>query len=379
MRAAVVGVCLALAAVVLGKAVDAQDATWATTAARIARARIDQSPGWKIATDAQLFGDVFAREIAEAARTFSGPRFERAVPADHQPSISAVLEKFGNSGTPPTASGSHQHSWRVERLDRQVYFYEYGRFGFGVLRYDAPHDPTNKVVWVAVEGPGSWGTAVDRYRASLRPSIESPSHGAWIEEAFALVRGVDDALTRSYDGKWSVLEWLSQEDYDRLAHDLQGLRVNRMETVYVKPDPAFFLDLAVRHGRPADKMFFAEFRRTFPEAHPHESYITPQTDYSGCIAFERGELVRAYGAWQGFRRAFPGYYESTVSGFLQDIEDKVGDGVCACGDATTVTRELSSFLGTFPASPVADKVKKRLAHVGPWFSCQSCRVRAERL
>src|SRR5260370_7094095 len=128
---------------------------------------------------------------------------------------------------------------------------------------------------------------------------------ASLEPVFARARRVGEALLQVRGAGRAAVESLRAADFARLVGELPGLIVNRDETVYVKPDPAYFLRLAQRHGTPADRAFFEAYHRTLPDG-VWPAYVKPQTDYSGCTAFGQGELVATYRVWREFARPFPG-------------------------------------------------------------------------
>jgi len=201
-------------------------------------------------------------------------------------------------------------------------------------------------------------SAIEDYRAALRDA-EARRPPASLEPVFARALRVGEALLHVRGDGRAAIESLPAADFARLVGELPGLIVNRDETVYVKPDPAYFLRLAQRHGTPADRAFFEAYHRTLPDG-VWPAYVKPQTDYSGCTAFGQGELVATYRVWREFARAFPGSYGVTVARLVRDVEVSVAQSTCACGDAASVERELHEFLTTFPGSPVSTAIAQRL-------------------
>ncbi len=198
---------------------------------------------------------------------------------------------------------------------------------------------------------------IEDYRAALR-EVQARGGTGSLEPVFSRALRVSETLLRVGGDGLTVLESLSEADFTRLVGDLPGLLVNRDEVVYVKPDPAYFLRLAERYGAHEDRAFFRAYRRTLPSG-VWPAYIEPQTDYSGCTAFGRGELVATYRLWREFGRSFSHSYAATVARLMQDIEESV-QSTCACGDAASVERELRDFLAAFPTSPVASAVRQRV-------------------
>jgi hypothetical protein len=82
---------------------------------------------------------------------------------------------------------------------------------------------------------------------------------------------------------------------------------------------------------------------TFPDS-VWSAYFEQQTDVTGCVDYAGGQLVR--------------------------------ENTCACGSRESVAGELQRFLRQFPDSPVAARVRRRIAALrnsaaGMRFNCQS--------
>lgn len=214
---------------------------------------------------------------------------------------------------------------------------------------------------------------VQAYRSTL-DNLESGEPGATVEQTFDAALAVRSALLRTV-GAESVIESLSDSEFESLSQRLPGVILNREEVLLAEPDPKFFLSLARRHGGPADVQFFENYAATVPDG-VWRSYTIQQTDVTGCTDFANGELVKRYAGWIAFGSAHPRAYLSAVSDQLAAIEREVSEGTCACGSPGGVLRELELFARTFRDSRVGPKVEGRIRAIrrskSPVrFNCQS--------
>src|SRR5262245_21270475 len=89
---------------------------------------------------------------------------------------------------------------------------------------------------------------IDAYRTAIMPAETRPTERA-IETAFTALGKVREALTRARDNQLqTALESLSEDEFERLKRDLPGALVNRSETVFLEPDPDYFIKLSAAHG-----------------------------------------------------------------------------------------------------------------------------------
>lgn len=197
--------------------------------------------------------------------------------------------------------------------------------------------------------------AIASYLAELR-AVEGGSRAASVETAFHRAQAVADALLM-VSGDKTVLEHATDAQFDRLNRSLPGLRLNRDEVVFAKPDAVFFLGLARTRGSADDRAFFRTYLQVYP-ASVWPSYVQQQTDSSGCTDFGSGELVARYDAWLAYRHQTT-HYASTVNRELHNIEQEVTTSTCACGSRESVLRELQRFATRFPDSPVSKTVASR--------------------
>ncbi len=201
---------------------------------------------------------------------------------------------------------------------------------------------------------------IDSYLVAIRLAQKNPSRGQ-LEAAFDAIGPLRDALVLGHDGEASPLELLSEQEFTTLGRELVGLRVNRDEVVFIKPDVVFFRRLAAR-GDPADRAFFAALSSTYPDS-VWPIYIEPQTDFSGCTRFGSGTLVSSYLSWVAVKRQYPKRYKEASSSYLDDAIQKLTESTCACGDRASVEKELREFVRRAESSEVRTRVEARLAAV----------------
>jgi hypothetical protein len=173
-----------------------------------------------------------------------------------------------------------------------------------------------------------------------------------------MIESVRELLLRVQRDK-TVLESLSDDEFQRLVRELPGIHLNRREVITVDPDPDLFVKLARAHGDAADRRFFAAFHAT----HPHGGgaiYLEFRSDWGACRLYGSGHLVETYRRWTQFRRAFPKRYAAAVNAELKRVADEFVEPQCACGDIASVKRELRGFLGAFPSSPLRGQIGRQL-------------------
>jgi hypothetical protein len=168
-----------------------------------------------------------------------------------------------------------------------------------------------------------------------------------------------NALTQAGDGRgMTPLESLPEGEF-QILRKLPGAIINRDETVFVEPDPDYFVKLAAARGDPADRAFFSALKMTRSQS-VWPVYIEQQTDYSGCIRFGSMSLVETYRTWSGFQRRFGGRYAAGVRKEIDDVLQALTTATCACRDLASAERELQRFQRDFPASPARAATDRRL-------------------
>jgi len=201
-------------------------------------------------------------------------------------------------------------------------------------------------------------TAVDAYRTSIASAASARAPRA-IENAFSALGTMREALMQVGAGRgMTPLESLSEGEF-QILRKLPGAIINRDETVFVEPDPDYFVKLAAARGEPADRAFFSALKTTRSRS-GWPVYIEQQTDYSGCIRFGSMSLVETYRAWSGFQRRFGGRYAAGVRKEIDDVLQGLTTATCACRDVASAEMELRRFQRDFPASPARAAIDRRL-------------------
>jgi hypothetical protein len=205
--------------------------------------------------------------------------------------------------------------------------------------------------------------AVAGYVAAIM-NAESGRGARPVETAFAAVTPLREALMRVREdhGHETVLESLPDDDFARLERDLRGVWINREESVYVKPDVDYFVNLASTVGDQVDKEFFTALKMTYQDSH-EPAFLELVTDVTACTVFGKMDLVKIYGAWSAFRSRYPDRYKDGAQAEWNDVQFQLTEGTCACDDAASVERELDEFVRTFPTSPDRTAVERRLHDV----------------
>jgi hypothetical protein len=159
-----------------------------------------------------------------------------------------------------------------------------------------------------------------------------------------------------------VIEELDDSTYSAVVKAMKGFEVNRVEIVFVQPNTGFWIDLSAKKGKKADAKFFELYKQTYSNV-LHEIYFEPQTDYSGCIKFGSNDLVRLYGEWTRYKLEFPRAYANFVKERLEEIENQLTEGMCACYGREDVLREFTAFVKTFPDAKITAKIQQRIQEI----------------
>jgi hypothetical protein len=203
---------------------------------------------------------------------------------------------------------------------------------------------------------------VNIYSRELKIISNDAKAGVGVEGLLRLGEKASDALVwPPSSGGADVLESLSEEDFQSVIRKMKGFSVNRQETVFVEPDPAFFIALAKRAGDQESVEFFEAYRKTEPNGSP--VYIEQQTDYSGCIRYGTMSLVDTYTLWDTYSNKYPTRYSKEVMSFIRDIEDALTEWTCACDDKESVTRELKAFIQKFPSAKISKRLRERVDQI----------------
>ena len=147
---------------------------------------------------------------------------------------------------------------------------------------------------------------------------------------------------------------------------MKGFSVNRQETVFVEPDPSFFIALATRSGDQASVDFFEVYRKT------KFAYFRQQTDYNGCYLFGTLSMVDSYTQWITYSKKYPTRYPKEVMNFI--CRGRSYRGTCACDDKESALREFEAFIRAFPNAKISTRVSERInqIHQGKSDIRESC-------
>jgi hypothetical protein len=201
--------------------------------------------------------------------------------------------------------------------------------------------------------------AVDTYTAAMRAVESQPAGGGGLEAAIYALAPVRDALTRARDSRWTMLESLTEDEFQRVKRELPGAIVTRDRGAFIGPDPDYFVALAEMRGGPVDRAFFAAYKATYPDA-VWPVYLQPGPGPLGCTRFGSGSLVSTYRTWADFQRMYPGRYAIPTRREVERVQSALAQSTCACGDAASVARELEAFVKAFEESPIRSRLLERV-------------------
>lgn len=202
-----------------------------------------------------------------------------------------------------------------------------------------------------------WPSSVTRYVDRLAQQESEPERQS-MESLFQNALALQEQAMHIEDGE-AWLETLSERQFNTLRRLLRGMRLSRGYDVFVAPDPDFFQHLSLEKGLDADREFFRRYRQSwgddlFPTYLRQTSRVTP------CVRFSEGVIPALYVAWIDYRTAFPQSYSTYVEQSIQDLEEIVTLGTCACEDQDSVEHALSGFVRLFPDSPAIPGIVTRL-------------------
>ena len=190
--------------------------------------------------------------------------------------------------------------------------------------------------------------------------VEAAKQPVSLEPLIARADAVQAALMEVSGGPGgeALIETLSDADFKALQQRLRGLHLQRGMEIFVQPQPEFFAALAARHGRAADRDYFALYREYWgPQLFP--VYMEPRARVIGCVKYGDGLISRLYAGWSDYARRHPQDYRAAVQQQLRDFEELVSLGTCACGDRSSVVRELRGFVERFPGNAAAPAAIQR--------------------
>jgi hypothetical protein len=200
--------------------------------------------------------------------------------------------------------------------------------------------------------------SVDIYFGAVR-AVESQAATGSLENAFYALAPVREALTRPRDSRWTLVESLSTDEFERLKGELPGVTIIREEIVFVGPDPDYFIRLAETRGDAADRAFFTALKATYTNA-VWPVYLEQKTDAGGCTRFGSGTLVGTLRTWLDFQQRFPGRYVVPARREVERVQGALVQSTCACGDRSSAVQEMDTFLTAFPTSPIRPQLLDRV-------------------
>ena len=160
----------------------------------------------------------------------------------------------------------------------------------------------------------------------------------------------------------SIIEQLSNADYDYVVKNMKGFIVNREEAIVLKPDSNFFSKLGRKVGTEQDRLYFGFVLKVKPEGY-WPVYLDRQTDLGGCTKYGDGTLSSLYKEGSMLSPRVGGYYGKQLDKMLDEMGDAFTSGSCACGDVQSVIAEFQTFMETNPNAAIAYKVNERLRSI----------------
>lgn len=210
---------------------------------------------------------------------------------------------------------------------------------------------------VAAAPPPSTPAAVDAYLAEVA-RVEASTTPQSLEPLLEAAEKVQSEVM-AIDREQAWIERLPEPEFQALRTRLRGLSVNRGLDVYAQPEPDFLLALANAHGRDADRDFFLVYRQHWgPDLVP--VFLDLAARPTPCVRFGENVIPGVYAAWRGFVARHPDAYAGFAVQAINDLEEAVALGTCACGDTASVIAEEKGFLERFPETRVAGQIRTRL-------------------
>ena len=166
-------------------------------------------------------------------------------------------------------------------------------------------------------------------------------------------KGVDlcDELAESLDS-------MKARELSRSTAALRGIDIWTSEPSGAALNMEFFLSLAAKKGKKADREFFSILKDE-RMAGAGDVYTSPFNDFTGCVTLGSGAFVKFYGRWSAFQEKYPKNYPDAAQEALQNIEDVLRRATCVCGNREKALEELNGFMHTFPETTVMDDLAER--------------------
>lgn len=250
---------------------------------------------------------------------------------------------------------------RPDRLRRLAWFV--ALWAGGVLAFGAVTlvfralPPALLALWAPGVSASEVAASLQTYLERLT-AVEQATGPTSLEPVFDAAGALQDALMQ-IEGEQARIERLDEAEFSALRTRARGMALRRGADVYAQPDPAFLLDLARRHGRPADQAFFAAYEAYWDEEGV-PAYLLLGGRPRPCVRFGENLVVLAYARWRDFAARHPSDYVAFTRQAIADAEETLELGTCACGDVDDVMREQRAFLGRFPDARAPDRIRARL-------------------
>ena len=154
------------------------------------------------------------------------------------------------------------------------------------------------------------------------------------------------------------LDSMDARELSRSTAALRGIDIWTSEPSGAALNVEFFLSLAVKKGKKADRDFFSILKdeRT---AGGGDVYTALFNDFAGCVTLGSGVFVKFYERWGAFQEKYPKNYPDAAQEARQNIEDVLRRATCVCGTRGKALKELNTFMHTFPGTPVMDDLAER--------------------
>ena len=181
--------------------------------------------------------------------------------------------------------------------------------------------------------------------------VENSKKPRSMELLYAKGQDVCDELAESLDS-------MDAREVSRSSAALRGIDIWTSEPSGAALNMEFFLSLAARKGKKADREFFSILKDE-RMAGSGDVYTSPFNDFAGCVTLGSGVFVKFYGRWTAFQEKYSKNYPDAVQEALQNIEDVLRRAACVCGNREKALEELNDFMHAFPDTTVMDDLAER--------------------
>lgn len=203
---------------------------------------------------------------------------------------------------------------------------------------------------------------VELYSRELNIIGKNPHARNYVEGLFGMGRKASKALLANpKKGYNSILESLSEENFNAVSDKMKGFLVGIQEIVVVEPEPDYFLNLAEQSDDQASVDFFKNYKKTISDT-TYPVYIKQITDFGGCRRYGTMSLVHTYSIWDNYKKKYPARYKTDVDKFIHDVESEF-EGTCACDDIASVIKELEAFIQAFPHAKITTRLRERVNQI----------------